>query len=200
MAARSENLQPLQGQPAPSGLQGHCVTDAHFPGAKNRRIDARALFVPLGNAARNCGARLCARRIERDHHATLVDLRDGDPRCVSHTKNPADPVQLIEGFATFQIDEQVRTKPQGVFFSVAFLRDPRYRLAADERDGRDIVRAAIVVQQEELSARVRLECLAEFVALNGELLPTRGGDRHLDFPAFITVPSAGVPKSRPCAR
>jgi len=100
--------------------------------------------VLLGNAAQNRGARLCARRIERDDHATLVDFRDRDPRSVSHAKNPADPVQLIEGFATLQIDEQVRTKPQGIFFSFAFLRDPRYRLAANQRDGSDIVRAAVV--------------------------------------------------------
>ena len=66
-----------------------------------------------------------------------------------HAKNPADPVQLIEGFAGLQIDEQVRTKPQGIFRRFAFLRDLRYRLAANQRYGRDIVRAAVVVQQEE---------------------------------------------------
>src|ERR1700730_11547593 len=127
MAARSENLQPLvPGQPWASGLQRHSVTDPHFPGSKNRRIDARALFVLLDNAAKNRGARLCARRIERDHHATLVDFRDGNPRCVSHANNPAHPVQLIEGFATLQIDQQVRAKAQGIFFSFAFLCDLRY--------------------------------------------------------------------------
>ena len=95
----------------------YCVTDPHFPASKNRHIDPRALFVLLGNAAKNGGARLCARRIERDHHATLVDFRDRDPRSVSHAKNPADLVQLIERFATLQIDEQVRTQPQGIFFN-----------------------------------------------------------------------------------
>jgi hypothetical protein len=61
--------------------------------------------VLLDNAAQNCGARLCTRRIERDHHATLIDFRDGNPRCASHAKNPANPVQLIERFSTLRTDK-----------------------------------------------------------------------------------------------
>src|ERR1019366_4367148 len=99
-----------------------------------------------------------------------------------------------EGFATLQIDQQVRAKAPRVFRGFAFLRDASYRLAADERDGRDIVRATVVVQQEELSARARLECLAEFVALNGELLSTRGGDRHLDFLRAGSLHASAVAK------
>src|SRR5271166_4423558 len=156
-----------------SGLQRYCVTDAHLPGGKDSRIDSGVLFVLLSNAAKNGGAWLCARRIERNYHATLVNLRDGDTSCVSHANNPAHPAQLIEGCATLQIDQQVRAKAPRVFLGFTFLRDSRYRLAADERDGRDIVRATVVVQQEELPARARLEYLAEFVALNGELLPAR---------------------------
>src|ERR1700732_3261321 len=132
MAARSENLQPLvPGQPWASGLQRHSVTDPHFPGSKNRRIDARALFVLLGNAAKNRGTRLCARRIERDHHATQVAFRDGNPRWGSHAKNPARPLQHIEGIETLKSDQQVRANPHRVFPSLAFLRDSSYRLSAD---------------------------------------------------------------------
>jgi hypothetical protein len=120
MEARSEISNRLsQANPEASGLQRHCVPDPHFPGSKNRRIDARALFVLLGNAAKNRGARLCARRIERDHHATLVDFRDGNPRCVSRANNPAHPVQLIEGFATLQIDQQVLAKAPRVFLGLS---------------------------------------------------------------------------------
>jgi len=108
--------------------------------------------VLLGNAAKDCGAGLCAPRIERDHHATLVNLRDGDLRCVSNTKNPANQIQLIECFATLQVDEQVWTKPQRIWFGFAFLRNPSYRLAANERDRCHVVGAAAIVQQEELSS------------------------------------------------
>jgi hypothetical protein len=86
------------------------------------------VFVLLGNAAENRGARFCARRIERDHHATLVDFRDGNPRCVSHANNLAHPVQLIEGFATLQIDQQVWAKAPRVLPRFRF--PPRFELSS----------------------------------------------------------------------
>jgi hypothetical protein len=115
-----------------SGLQRHGVTDVHFPGRENRRVDTRALSVLLNNAPQNGGVRLTARRVERNHHATLVHLRNCDPCCSTHAKSPSDPVQLIEGFAAVQINEHIRAKTPNVIFDSAFLSDAGNRLAADE--------------------------------------------------------------------
>jgi hypothetical protein len=82
-----------------SDLHRYCVSDAHFPWRKNCRIDASALFVLLRNAPKNCGTRFGACWIKGDHHATLVDFRDSNPRRIPDAKNPTNPVQLIESFA-----------------------------------------------------------------------------------------------------
>src|SRR5207248_2306706 len=75
-----------------------------------------------------------------------------------------------------------------------FLRDSSYGLAADERDGRDIVGAAVVVQQEYLPPRALFQPAAKFRTVNGKLFSTRRGHRHLQFLRVGTFHGSAIAK------
>jgi len=132
----------------------------------------------LNDATQNGGARLPARRIERNDHAALVYFSDRNPRGVSNAHNAADPAHLTERLAIFQIDEQVWTKPPRVLRRSTLFGNPRHSLAADQRNLRRIVGSPVIPQQEQTPPRALLKRLAQLTAIDCPLLSARHDDRH----------------------